>query len=186
MEDRDIVRLYLMRDEQALAVTREKYGSRLRRLTYDLTEDFGAAEECENDTYLKAWQSIPPHEPGDYLFPYLARIARHEALNFCRNSQRLKRKADIRELSAELEQTLPGRTDAAQAAEARELGEILNRFLRDLTPEKRKIFLRRYWYLDSIAAIAEGYGLSRSKVKVTLYRCREQLRKRLESEGYRL
>ena len=175
MEDRDIVRLYLMRDEQALAVTREKYGSRLRRLTYDLTEDFGAAEECENDTYLKAWQSIPPHEPGDYLFPYLARIARHEALNFCRNSRRLKRKADIRELSAELEQTLPGRTDAAQAAEAR-----------DLTPEKRKIFLRRYWYLDSIAAIAEGYGLSRSKVKVTLYRCREQLRQRLESEGYRL
>ena len=86
---------------------------------------------------------------------------------------------------AELEQTLPGRTDAAQAAEARELGEILNRFLRDLTPEKRKIFLRRYWYLDSIAAIAEGYGISRSKVKVTLYRCREQLRQRLESEGYR-
>ena len=186
MDDREIIALFLARDESAISRTQEKYGGRLRKLTYSLTEDLSAAEECENDTYLQVWNSIPPNAPYDYFWPFLARIARHIALNFCRDRNRLKRKADIEELSEELQQALPGGSDAEQALAAAELQDLLNRFLGSLDPDRRRIFVRRYWYFDSIQAIAEGYGISRSRVKVTLYRCREKLRKILESEGYRL
>lgn len=182
MEDREIVALFLARDEDAVAQTQEKYGGRLRRLAYDLTGELHAAEECENDTYLQAWNSIPPHEPYDYFYPFLARIARHIALNFCRDRNRLKRKASVEELNAEL----GGGIDPAAFADEAALQALLNGFLRELKPEKRKIFIRRYWYLDSVQTIAEGFGISQSKVKVTLYRCREQLRKTLEREGYDL
>ena len=186
MEDAEIVKLFLMRDENAIAKTQEKYSSRLRKLAYELTEDLAVAEECENDTYLQAWNSIPPNEPYDYFYPFLARISRHIALNFCRDRNRIKRKATIEELSEELQQTIPGNIDVEQAVSGSALQELLNRFLGSLRPDKRQIFLRRYWYLDSIQTIADGYGISQSKVKVTLYRCREQLRKVLESEGYNL
>ena len=81
MDDHQIVELYLARDESALARTAEKYGGALRALAENLLEDPQTAEECENDVYLAAWNSIPPHEPRDYLFPFLARIARHTALD---------------------------------------------------------------------------------------------------------
>lgn len=186
MEDNAIVELYLLRDEAAVERTAEKFGKRLRALAQGIVNDRQTAEECENDTYLQAWNAIPPHEPRDYLYAFLARITRHVALNCCRERSRLKRAALICELSAELEQCIPAPDDAACRLEEGELRRAINGFLSALGEEKRNIFLRRYWYLDSISAISKRFDLSESKVKTTLYRCRGQLREHLEQEGYSL
>ena len=186
MEDTRIVELYLLRDETAVKQTAEKYGSRLRALAYGIVDDLQTAEECENDTYLKAWNAIPPHEPRSYLYAFLARITRHIALNCCRHRDRLKRSAFLLELSTELEQCIPAPDDAACRVDELALGEALNRFLAGLDGEKRNLFIRRYWYLDSIAALSKRFALSESKVKTTLFRCRRRLREHLEKEGYTL
>ena len=184
MEDTQIVELYLDRDETAIRQTSEKYGARLRTLAYGIVRDRQAAEECENDTYLQAWNTIPPHEPGSYLYAFLARIARHISLNFCRDRSRLKRSAFIVELSAEMEQCIPAPNDTACRIDDLALREALNGFLSTLNEEKRNVFVRRYWYLDSVADISKRFALSESKVKTTLFRCRNQLREHLAKEGY--
>ena len=170
MEDDAIVTLYWQRNEEALRASAEKYGSRLRGLAQRILADAHDAEECENDTYLAAWNAIPPHEPRSYLFAFLARITRHLSLICCRDRERLKRSAHLCELSAEMEQCLPAPDDAACRLEENELREAINGFLAKLPEEQRNLFLRRYWYLDSIADIARRYYLSESKVKTTLFR----------------
>ena len=95
MDDNRIVELYLLRDETAIKQTTEKYGSRLRSLACGIVNDQQTAEECENDTYMEAWNTIPPHEPRSYLYAFLARITRHISLNCCRDRNRLKRSAFI-------------------------------------------------------------------------------------------
>lgn len=186
MDDNGIVELFLNRDESAISRTMEKYGSRLRALAYGIVRDRGAAEECENNSYMEAWNSIPPHEPRGYLYPFLARITRHIALNCCRDRSRLKRSAHITELSAEMETCLPAPDDTECRLDSMALSEAINGYLRGLGEEKRNIFVRRYWYLDPIADISERYGISESKVKTTLLRCRNGLRKHLEKEGHEL
>ena len=184
MDDNRIVELYLLRDEAAIRQTAEKYGSRLRTLAYGFVKDWGTAEECENDTYMEAWNTIPPHEPRDYLYPFLARIARHLSLNCCRDRSRLKRSALICELSEEMEQCIPAPDDLECRIDDMALRSAINDFLGGLDSEKRNIFLRRYWFLDSIADISGCFGLSQSKVKTTLFRCRSGLRDHLKKEGY--
>ena len=186
LDDNRIVDLYLSRDEAAISQTSEKYGSRLRNVAYGIVEDLHTAEECENDTYMEAWNSIPPHEPKSYLFAFLARITRHIALDFCKERSRLKRNAFISELSAEMEQCIPAPDDTERRIDAMVLCEAINTFLATLSDEKRNIFMRRYWYMDSIAAISKRYGLSQSKVKSILFRSRNQLREYLDKEGYDL
>ena len=184
MDDNNIVQLYLQRDEAAIKHTAEKYGSRLRSLTYGIVNDMQTAEECENDTYLEAWNTIPPNEPKSYLYAFLARIARCISLNCCRDRARLKRNAFICELSAEMEECIPAPDDVECRIDDITFGEALNKFLGTLDEKKRNIFVRRYWYLDSVSAIAERFSCSESKVKITLYRCRNKLREHLEKEGY--
>lgn len=186
MEDAQIVELYLQRDETAITCTSEKYGNRLRGLSMGMVRDPGTAQECENDTYWEAWRSIPPHEPRDYLYAYLARITRHLALSCCRSRNRLKRSAVLCTLSTELEQCIPAPSDAACRLEDTQLRETIDRFLATLKEEPRYMFLRRYWYLDDIAQIAAALHCTQSKVKTTLFRCRKQLRQFLLKEGYDL
>lgn len=186
VEDNRIVELYLRRNEDAVGLTAQKYGSRLYSLSLGIVNDRQTAEECENDTYLKAWDSIPPHEPRSYLFAFLARITRNISLNCCRDRSRLKRSAYVCELSTELEQCIPAPDDMQCRLDELVLGEALNRFLRGLGKEQRNIFIRRYWYLDSVAIISERFAISESKVKTVLFRCRDRLRKQLEAEGYTL
>ena len=186
MEDTTIVELYQRRDETAIRQTAEKYGARLRSLAYGIVNDRQTAEECENDTYVEAWNTIPPHEPRSYLYAYLARITRHLSLNCCRDRNRLKRRAFLCELSAEMEQCIPAPDDVACRMEDQALIRALNGFLGTLGEEKRNVFLRRYWFLDSVSDIAKRFAWSESKVKTTLYRCRSQLRAYLEEEGYSL
>ena len=186
MEDSKIIDLYLGRDEAAVRHTSEKYGNRLRSLAYGIVNDPQTAEECENDTYMEAWSAIPPHEPRSYLYAFLARITRHLSLNCCRSRSRLKRSAFLCELSAEMEQCIPAPDDVECRIDDLAFAEAINGFLASLGEEKRNLFIRRYWYLDSVAAISRRFAFSESKVKTILYRCRRQLRTHLEKEGYML
>ena len=184
LDDIQIVELFLQRDENAVKQASDRFGSRLRSLAYGIVQDLQTAEECENDTYMEAWNSIPPHEPRHYLYAFLARITRHLALNCCRDRSRLKRSAFICELSEEMEQCIPAPDDLECRIEDMVLSEAINVFLGKLDREKRNVFLRRYFYLDSIADIAKRYALTESKVTAMLFRCRKQLREHLIKEGY--
>ena len=184
MTDAEIVEMYLARDEEALRHTSEKYGVRLRALALSILEDMPAAEECENDTYLAAWDSIPPHEPRDYLFAYLARITRHISLDRCRRRSREKRSAHVEELTAELTVCLPAGDGPEERLDAKELAGAISAWLRTLPEEKRILFLRRYWYCDPVAALAKRLGWGESQVKTSLHRLRKGLREHLEKEGW--
>jgi len=186
MDDGAIVEMYLRRDEAAIERTAEKYGARLRSLSRGITDDAQTAEECENDTYLQAWNSIPPNTPHSYLFAYLARIIRHISIDRCRYQQRLCRNAYIQELSAELQCCIPSIENTEQRIEALALGQSISAFLRQQPETARNVFLRRYWYLDSIEDISDRFGFSQSKVKSMLFRTRNALRKHLKKEDYTL
>lgn len=186
MDDGQLVDLYLQRDQEAIRLSAQTYGARLRALAQGITGDVRTAEECENDTYWAAWRAIPPHEPRDYLYAFLARITRHLALNRCRDEQRLKRGGMVYQLSAELEQCIPAPDDCRCRLNELALQEALNGFLAGLTTQKRWLFLRRYWYMDSIADISRRSGLPQGRVKTSLFRLRQQLRDYLVKEGYEL
>jgi RNA polymerase sigma-70 factor (ECF subfamily) len=184
MTDEEIVEKFLARDEDALRQTSEKYGGRLHSLAYGILEDMPEAEECVNDTYLAAWNSIPPHAPRDYLFAYLARITRHLSLDRCRMRTREKRSARVEALTAELIDCIPAPERTEERLEAGALGETISVWLRTLPAEKRILFLRRYWYGDGVSDLAKGMGWGESRVKTTLHRLRKELRAHLEKEGY--
>ena len=184
MEDTCIVDLFLARDEGGIREAADKYGNRLRQLGFHLLPDRLTVEECENDAYLAAWDSIPPHQPRDYLFPFLARLMRHAVLDRCRALSRRRQIARLTALTRELEDCLPGPDPTQELADALALGESLNAFLRALPEESRNLFLRRYWFFDPVSDIARRYGLSQSKVKTTLFRTRQRLRDHLSKEGF--
>jgi len=186
LEDLTIVEQYLARKEEAIKNTSEKYGRRLRSLSHGIVQDNLTAEECENDTYLDAWNSIPPNEPRDYFYAFLACITRHISLNRCREKNALKRKAYICELSEEMEECIPASSDVDSAVDDMVLRQAINGYLSTLSEDKRNIFLRRYWFLDNVSDISKRFGITESKVKTTLFRCRNGLRQYLEKEGYSL
>ncbi|MBO6301102.1 MAG: sigma-70 family RNA polymerase sigma factor [Ruminiclostridium sp.] len=183
MEDEAIVELYLARDESAISHTSEKYGSKLRSLAKRITEDDFMADECENDTYMKAWNSIPPHEPRTYLFAFLARITRHLALNLCEKNRTQKRSGTFVDLGEEIESVIAAPDNTESVVDDMVLRESLNRFLAELDEEKRNIFLRRYWFFDDIETLSDRFGYSRSKIKSLLMRLRGKLREHLEKDG---
>ena len=186
LDDAEIVALYLERSEAAVKETADKYGASLRQIAAGILGDAADAEECENDTYLQAWNSIPPHEPRDYLFPFLARITRHIAIDRCRREAAQKRAGKTVELTREMAECIPSPAVGFDAPDAQALTEAINRFLSALPGEQRSIFLRRYWFFDPVKEIAARFGVSQSKVKTTLHRLRERLRVFLEKEGYTL
>lgn len=186
MEDARIVELFLQRNESAIQRTAEQYGTRLREISYHITADRMTAEECENDTYLEAWRLIPPNEPRNYLYAFLVRIIRHLSIDRCRAQKSLKRDALLVELSEELELCLPASENVEAVLDEKILGETISRFLLTQKQEKRIIFMRRYFYLDSIIEIAERLGIKESKVKTTLFRTRNDLKDFLMKEGYTL
>ena len=184
MEDTCIVDLFLARDEGGIREAADKYGNRLRQLGFHLLPDRLTVEECENDAYLAAWDSIPPHQPRDYLFPFLARLMRHKVLDQCRARRRRNEIARLTVLTRELEECIPGPDHTQELVDGMALGEALNAFLKALPEEPRNIFLRRYWFFDPVGDIARRYGLTQSKVKTTLFRTRQGLRDHLTKEGF--
>lgn len=184
MDDNEIVELYLSRNEDAINQTAVKYGARLRKIAFRIVDDFETAKECENSAYFKTWESIPPYEPRDYLFAFVGRIIRHIALDVCKMNGRQKRQAVYCELTEEMQECLPSVNDTENEMEAKYLSGLINDYLKSCSQEQQNIFVRRYWYFDSVAEISEAYGFSLSKVKTTLFRMRSELKKYLEKGGY--
>lgn len=183
MDDDEIIDLYLARDENAISETSRKYGSALLKIAYRILGDFSSAQECENDTYLKVWNLIPPHEPRGYFFAFTARIVRFHAINECRKKSREKRSAIVCELSDEMLECLPSKSNTEAEMHAADLKKIINRYLESCPGPQQIVFVRRYWYCDTIAEIAESCGFTESRVKTMLYRMRKDLKKHLEKEG---
>lgn len=186
MDDNKIVDLFLNKDESAISYTAEKYGTRLCAISQRITDDFSVSQECENDTYLEAWNRIPPNEPRTYLLAFLSKIVRNISINRCLERDRLKRKAYITELASEIEQCIPAPDDVDSYIDGVELGKIISTFLHKQSKEKRIIFMHRYYYLDSVADIAKRFGYTESKIKTMLFRMRNDLRSYLIKEGYEL
>lgn len=181
MEDTKIIELYFLRSEDAIRQTHAAYGKRLLRLSDNIVHSREDAEESVNDTYLKAWNSIPPTKP-ERLFSYLARICRNLSFDCLSRNNAVKRKAEVVPLTQELEQCFPGGTLEDRWNE-KELGVLVNAFLETLTPENRMIFVRRYWYADSTAEIARRYGIQENALVTRLYRIRKKLAENLKKEG---
>ena len=180
MKDEQIIDLYFERKESAIAETEKKYGIPLERLAGQivLPED---AKECVNDTYMNAWTHIPPTRPT-YFFAWLAKVCRNLALKKVEWSQAKKRNAQIVVLTRELEECVPDQAVEAES-DAKELGKLLSVFLNELPEKKRFVFLRRYWYGDTVGEIAKENGMKEGNVKITLFRLRGELKKYLEKEG---
>lgn len=181
MEDGKIIELYFQRNEEAIAQTAAAYGNKLYTLAHRILLNREDAEESVSDTYLKTWESIPPTRPT-FFYAYLAKICRFAAFGRLDWKNAAKRKAEVVELTAEMELCIPDLRAELQI-ESEELGRLLNAFLGTLSEENRKVFMRRYWFADSIEEIARRYGLGQSNVKTKLMRTRNALRIYLEKEG---
>ena len=180
MDDNKIIELYWRRDENAVSQTKAIYGETLKALAFRILHSSEDAEECENDTYLKAWDSIPPQKP-QHFFAYLAKICRNTALNMLEKQKAEKRSAVIVELSDELWECLPDRHSLEEIAE-QELSEIISTFLKTVSKENRIIFVRRYFLSETISDISKALSISESKVKSSLFRTRNKLRDYLSKE----
>ena len=178
MEDGQIVELYWQRDTAAIAATAGKYGPYCFAIAHHILDSREDAEECVNDTYLGAWNAMPPQRPLA-LFAFLARICRNIACDKVDKLRAKKRSAEVSALTEELSACIADPT-AAREAESREIAEALNSFLSTLPVDARLFFMRRYWYMDSVKAIAEKYGCGESRVKTSLHRTREKLRNYLQ------
>lgn len=184
MEDHEIIELYFARENGAIAETQTKYGGRLRSLAKNILHNEQDAEECENDTYIGAWNTIPPTQPKCF-FAFWGKITRNLALKRFRHETREKRGGGEYVLALdELSYGLATNDRTEQPVETEELGKAVDVFLRGLSVTERTIFLRRYWYFDPVTVIAKRYGFSESKVKMTLKRTREKLLQYLKKEGW--
>ena len=182
MSEQNIVELYLARDEEAIRKSEEAYGAYCHTIAYRILQDEGEAAECVNDTWFQAWRTIPPTIPK-HLGAYLAKITRNLSLNRYRRSHQKKREADrVAVCLDELKECVSGGTTPEQAVEQSYLGQVISDFLRSLPKEERIMFVRRYFYLDSVAEVATHLGCSESKVKTTMFRCRKKLQEILIRE----
>ena len=183
MDDTKIVDLYWARSEDAISETAAKYGNYCRTISLHILNDPDDADECVNDTYMNAWNSMPSHRPS-HLAPYLAKLPRWLSLNRLREDNSLKRGGG--ELPAaldELAETLDSGIDTEKDLEMKELNREMRRLLDTLGKAERDVFLGRYWYLASVAELAEKSGFTESKVKSMLYRTRKKLLKQLKEVG---
>ena len=182
MEDQEIIELYWARSESAITETHQKYGNYCYRIAYQILASKEDSAECINDTYLNAWEHIPPQRPRK-LNLYLGKITRNLSLNRYKHDQTLKRGGTQVQLA--LEELHDGILSSGKKNDLLDrliLTDVLNRFLGSLSVENRKIFMRRYWYFSSIKEIAKDYALTESKVKMSLLRSRNTLKQFLEKE----
>ena len=186
MNDNEIIKLYFTRSEKAISETDKKYGAYCRGITYDILGSREDSEECVNDTYLKAWNTIPPQQPRS-LGALLSAIARNLALNMHRKHSTLKRGGGSTEaVYDELAECIADKQTVENQFDDRELIRLMNSFLAKLGKEKQRMVMKRYDHFRSKSEIAEEMGISEEKVKTTLHRVREKLKKELEKEGIEL
>ena len=186
MEDREIVNLYWERNASAIKETASKYGRYCKAIAKNILGNNEDADECVNDTYLNAWNSIPPSRPHD-LSTYLGKITRNLSFDRFRHRHADKRGGgEIELVLEELGECVSGTDSVEQEVEKKELVRIINSFLDTLSQEKCRIFLCRYWYALPVSEIAVRFGMSEGNVSVTLHRIRSKLKTYLKERGYDL
>lgn len=180
LPDEDIVALYFARSEEAIAESDRKYGKTCHTIAYNILHSDEDAEECVNDTWLRAWNAIPPEKPAR-LGAWLSTVTRRLALTRYEKRNAAKRYGGMETSLEELSECVAdgGLTIADEVA----ISNAINSFLASLPARARMIFLRKYWYMDSVADIAGKLGMTESAVKVSLHRTREKFRKHLDKEG---
>ena len=182
MEDSRILELYWAREQSAISETEMRYGKYLKRIAFNILYSEEDAQECVNDTYLKAWESMPPHRP-DRLSAFLGKITRNIALDRYDANRAQKRCGGMELALDELGECIPDAQDSDGMCDEIALKDAINGFLRSLPKRTRIIFLRRYFYLCSVCDIAQSLEMSESNVKVTLLRTRQKLKEHLKREG---
>lgn len=182
MKDHEIIDLFFERSEQAITELILKYGAAIKKVASNILKNAQDAEECANDTYLQVWNLIPPQRPK-YLGAYSCRIARNICLNRYDANTAEKRNSYYDAALDELEGTVPALATVESEYDAKELAGYVNRFLKGLSYDDRYLFVRRYWYADSISQIAEAMNLKPHAASVRLFRIREKLQKYLQKEG---
>ncbi|MCL2604072.1 MAG: sigma-70 family RNA polymerase sigma factor [Defluviitaleaceae bacterium] len=183
MEDEKILDLYFARDESAIQLTAQKYGAYCRAIAIGILRNREDSMECVNDTYLRAWEAIPPKRPTVFRV-YLGKITRNLSLDKHRWLNAAKRGGDtVTALYGELNECLPGTNTVEAESEAGHITQTIDTSLRRMSQEMRLVFMRRYWHADSIEAIAGRYHMTEGKVKSMLFRARKKLKGDLEGEG---
>ncbi len=186
MDDYDIVRLYWDRKDEAIQATSEKYGFYCRSIANNILHNEQDAEECVNDTYLGAWNSMPPHWPKQ-LSVFLGKITRNLSFNRYKQSRTQKRGGgEITLVLDELADCVSDTEDVEQMIHRQELIQSITVFLRNLSSRKQMIFIRRYWYADPVSEIAKTYGIPQASVSKILERTRKQLKTYLIERGFEL
>ena len=180
MTDEEIIALYFDRSESAIIETELKYGKTLLAKAQKFVS-YEDAMECVNDTYLSAWNNIPPNKPV-YLGAWLIKVCSNFTFMKIRWDNAQKRKAEVVELTNEMEECIPDKNIEA-LENSKEIGKAISKYLRTLTKEKRGMFIRRYFFGDNISEIAARYNCTEGKVKITLHRIRPSLKAYLEKEG---
>ena len=183
MEDNKIISLFFERSEQAIKELDCKYGSAIKKTAANILNNRQDVEECVNDTYLKTWNSIPPHTPNP-LVGYVCRIARNLAINRYHTNNAEKRGGNYDLVLDEMQECIPSGVNIETDYEAKELSAAINRFLFTLDQEDRFLFVRRYWYADSVSDLAAITNGSANRISVRLFRLREKLRNTLLKEGF--
>lgn len=182
MDDKSIVALYWNRSEAAIAETAGKYGHYCYHIAYNILVNREDADESVNDTYLAAWNAIPPRRPA-VLSTFLGKITRNLSIDRWRKRSAEKRGGgEMPLVLEELEECVSGEPGIEETEIQKETAALLNRFLDRLPETERNVFLRRYWYMESVAEIAKCFGLSQARVSTMLFRTRGKLRRMLEKE----
>lgn len=181
-EDTKIIEMFLGRQENAIKALAEKYGTVCKRIAQNILNNSSDAEECVNDTYLAAWNTIPPQHPNP-LKTYICRIVRNIATAKYHSNTALKRNSHYDVALDELEECFAATSTVEEEISAGELAELLNSFLESLDKNSRIMFVRRYWYGDSLNDIAVRFEISASNAAVKLSRVREKLKKFLQENG---
>lgn len=185
MEDSQIISLFFKRDEDAISETEAKYGAYCHGIALNILSISEDADECVNDTYWQAWNSIPPQKP-DRLGAWLGRVVRNISFNLYKKNHRQKRYAGIEQLLSELEDCIPSPITVEREIEEQELTEILNMWLASLPQNDRILFMRRYWNGETVTMLAQECGTSSANMAKQMYRLRKNLKSKLEKEGYSL
>ena len=181
MENEDIIALFYGRDEKAIRETEAKYGKTLRGISQRITGNPQDAEECVNDAYLAAWKQIPPEKPKNF-YAWLCRVVRNLSLSVVEKNGAQKRTADVVSLEAELLETLPD--SCAEAADEGAISKAIDRFLQEQSRDVQIIFVRRYFYADSLHTLSGITGKSEKALGMLLLRVRRKLKVYLEKEGF--
>lgn len=184
MDDNRIIELYFARSEDAISETAKKYGRYCGSIARSILFSEQDVEECVNDAYLAAWNSIPPARP-EMLAAYLGRLTRNISINRAAKERAGKRQTNASVLFDEVSEFTPDQR-AKEPIDSVEFTDLINRFLSGLKPKARVIFVQRYWHMDSVDQIAKSLDMSISAVKMTLMRTRSELAKFLTKEGYTL